>query len=115
MKLVFGLVAIGLGEKHVLAWRWTDYFSYLTKKEPNEPSFRSVDYVPRASPLPVAIISARGDEYIPFNINQQLIASAKEPKKLSVIEANNHRFDDKQPEFFQALREALDWIRQVRP
>lgn len=33
-KTFCGLVAIGLGETNVLAWRWTDYFSYLTKRDP---------------------------------------------------------------------------------
>lgn len=41
-KNVFqGLVAIGMGEHNLLAWRWSDTWAAVAKKMPNEPTFPS--------------------------------------------------------------------------
>jgi hypothetical protein len=52
-KQIFnGLIAIGLSESNVLGWRLKDDITYLTKKEPNEPKFKSVDFWRRSRRCP---------------------------------------------------------------
>jgi len=107
-----GLVAVGLGDFNVLGWRFRDNFTYLTKKEPHEPSFSAAAYVSRVCPLPLAVVQSTHDEYVPKDESDHLFSLAKEPKRLFLVEAENHRFDGNQEEFFRLLKEALIWIRQ---
>ncbi len=109
-----GLVAVGLDRRSVLGWHWTDWVTYITKKDPDEPMFNSADYLPKVSPLPLVMIHARGDEYTTGAEAQQLFNSAQEPKKFTLIEARNHHFEGNQEGFFQALREGLQWIGKPR-
>lgn len=109
-----GLVTVGLDARSVLGWHWADWVTYVTKKDPNEPMFDSVDYLPKVSPLPLVMIHARGDEYTTGAEAQQLFNSAQEPKKFTLIEARNHHFEGNQEGFFQALREGLQWIGKPR-
>src|SRR6266508_2788427 len=60
-RILSGLIVLGLGESNVLAWRWSDYLSYITKKDPGEPSFQSADYLPRIAPLRFYMIQSTGD------------------------------------------------------
>ncbi len=43
------------------------------------------------------------------------MARAKEPKKLWVVTASNHRFSGNLAEFDRRLLEALEWIGQQQP
>jgi hypothetical protein len=45
---------------------------------------------------------------------ERIMGQAREPKKLWVIEASNHRFSDNQPELRRRLREAIAWIESQR-
>lgn len=114
-KLFKGLVAIGLGETSVLGWRWTDYLTYITGKEPEEPHFASVAYLPKVSPLPLLMLQATGDQYISVEAARRLFAVAKEPKRFVLIAAHNHRFDGNREGFFLALRAGLQWIQTTSP
>ncbi len=110
----FGLVTIGLGDSNVLGWRWRDALTYLTKKDPNEPTFSSLAYIAKVSPLRLAMLQSSRDEYVPPEEARKLFEAAKEPKRFVTIEADNHRFEGRQEEFYQRLREALAWITQPR-
>jgi hypothetical protein len=41
-----------------------------------------------------------------------VISAAREPKKLWIVNAGDHRFSDNLAEFDRRLLEALDWISQ---
>lgn len=107
---VAGVVALGLPDKNELGWRWRDSIIYITKQTPNEPTFSAREVVARVSPVPLAALHSTHDEFVALPAIQGILAQAREPKRLWVIEASNHRFSDNQPEFQRRLREAIAWI-----
>ena len=110
-----GVAVISLSEEPVLGWRMIDNLTWITKKRPNEPFFKSVEYLPKISPLGLVMIHSTQDEYTPQQLARKMFAAAKEPKRLSLVPAQNHRFDGGQDQFFRALREGLEWMdRQKR-
>jgi len=113
--LFAGLVAIGTAERNLLAWHWTDIAAEITKRLPNEPTFKSADFVGKVTPLPLAMIASAHDEYVSPDETRALFAAAGEPKRLAMIDASNHKYDGKTDEFFAALRESLNWIQQQHP
>jgi pimeloyl-ACP methyl ester carboxylesterase len=113
-KNVFaGLVVFGLSDSNVLGWRLVDNLTYITKKEPNEPKFSALPYMSKISPLPFVMIQSSGDEYTSLAEAKRLFDAAREPKRFSLVEAKNHRFDGNQEEFFRVLREGLEWISRT--
>lgn len=104
-----GLITMGLGDRNVLGWRFVDNITYVTKKPPNEPSFSAMAYMSKVSPLPLAMVHSTQDEYVEKDEAQRLFNAAAEPRRFTLIEAQNHRFDGARPEFFQRLKEALEW------
>jgi dienelactone hydrolase len=110
-----GVVAIGLGEQTVLGWRLADALTWITRRVPNEPTFRSVSYLAKVAPLRLAVLHSSGDEYTRPERVKEMFAAAAEPKRLDLIEARNHRFDGGRDRFFSALRTSLDWTAGVRP
>lgn len=107
-----GMVAIGTPEHNILAWRWTDLGAEVTKKLPNEPTFKSADLIAKVSPLPLFMVASTDDEYISTDATRALFAAAAEPKRLAIIKASNHRYGGNTEEFFSTLRGALSWIQQ---
>jgi dienelactone hydrolase len=109
-KTFNGVVTLGLPADGVLAWHWTDSITNLTGRLPNEPKFHSADYIGRVSPLPLWMIESTHDEYVSVDTSRALFNAAQQPKRFSLIDARNHRFDGKQDELFKTLREGLAWI-----
>ncbi len=107
-----GMVSVGTTPYNILAWRWRDIGAEITKSLPNEPTFKSADYISRVAPLPLVVIASTGDEYAPLEVTRQLYGAAGEPKKLVVLDATDHKFGGKTEEFFAALRDGLNWIQQ---
>ena len=105
-----GIIAIGLTESAVLGWRWADAVTYVTKKQADEPSFASATYLPKIASLPFLQIHSSGDEYTSVAAAKKLFSAAQEPKRFSLVQAQDHRFSGGRPEFFRALREGLDWM-----
>jgi dienelactone hydrolase len=112
-KNVFsGLISFGMTETNSLAWRWSDLFSSLVKRDPHEPQFQSIEHLPQVSPSPLLMIQSTGDQYVSVEAAKRLFAAAKEPKRFVLIEARDHRFEGNQQELYRALREGLEWITQ---
>jgi uncharacterized protein len=109
-NLFTGLVTLGLPEQNILGWRLADYLTWITKKTPNEPVFRSIDYIRRVTPLRLWMLQSTRDEYIPLNKGRDMFAAASEPKRFSAIDASNHRFEGNQKELFRLLEEGLRWL-----
>ncbi len=105
-----GLVALGLPDSTVLGWRRVDDLTYLTRKPPKEPTFRTEPYMLKLAPLPLVMIHSSRDEYVTEATARQLFAAAREPKRFELVKADNHRYDGNREEFFRVLREALVWI-----
>jgi hypothetical protein len=107
---VAGVVALGLPDRNELAWRWRDSIIYVTKKTPDEPTFSTLEVVGGVSPVPLAALHSTHDEFVPLPQIRYILARAREPKQLWVIEAKDHRFSDNQLEFQRRLKEAIAWI-----
>ncbi len=110
-----GVIAVGLTERSILALRWKDLFSQAVKRDPNEPSLDTANYVGKVSPLPLYVIASTHDEYVSPEASRRLFAQARQPKQLVMIDAGNHRYDGAHDRLFQALQEGLQWIEQKAP
>jgi fermentation-respiration switch protein FrsA (DUF1100 family) len=111
---VAGVVVLGLPDQNELGWRWRDSIIYVTKKTPNEPLFSAREVAARVSPVPLAAIHSTHDEFVALPEIRGILAQAREPKQLWVIEAADHRFSDNQPELQRRLKEAIAWIESQR-
>jgi fermentation-respiration switch protein FrsA (DUF1100 family) len=111
---IAGVVALGLPDKNELGWRFRDSMIYLTKRTPNEPTFSALETVGRVAPVPLAAIHSTHDEFVALPEIERIMARAREPRKLWVIEAKDHRFSDNQPELQRRLREAIAWIQSAK-
>lgn len=114
-QAIAGVLGLGLPDVNELGWRWRDAMIYVTHGVPNEPTFSATAVADKVAPLPLAAIHSTTDEFVPLSEVQKLMATAKEPKKLWVVTASNHRFSDNLAEFDRRLIEALEWIRQQAP
>jgi type IV secretory pathway VirJ component len=107
---IAGVIGLGLPDVNELGWHWKDALIYLTHATPNEPTFSAAALAPRAAPAPLALIQSTHDEFVPIPEAQRLFAAAREPKKLWIVNAADHRFSDNLGELDQRLTEALAWI-----
>ncbi len=110
---LLGVVAIGLPERNELAWRMSDAIIYITKKVPNEPTFRSEDYIASVSPLPLVMIQSTHDDFVPEDVAKKLFAAAKDPKRQVFVQARNHHYEGGEAEFYQALDRAVNWFQEL--
>lgn len=111
---ISGVVTIGLPQVSEIAWRWSDFTAWITKKDADEPSVRATDYLPRLAPLPLVLIQSTRDEYVPERDYRAMDLAAGTPHTMVLIDAANHRFTDKLPELRTAYAEALAWIAARR-
>jgi dienelactone hydrolase len=109
-----GVITMGVPPTAELAWKWTDFTTWITKSDAREPSFAAKDYVAAVSPLPIVMLQSRKDEYVPEADYRALEAQAKAPKKLVLIDASNHRFTDRRKELRAEYLAALVWIEQQK-
>jgi hypothetical protein len=56
------------------------------------------------------MVQSTRDEYVPASDYRRFLALARDPKRLVLIEASNHRFTDRLPELQQQLQAGLAWI-----
>ncbi|MCC7416894.1 MAG: alpha/beta hydrolase [Acidobacteria bacterium] len=110
-----GVIGLGLPDLNELGWRWQDMVTYLTHRLPDEPTFSVAAIIARVAPLPLAIIQATHDEFVPREEVERLFAAAGEPRRLWIVEASNHRFSDNLPVFDLRLIEAIAWTTAHAP
>jgi alpha/beta superfamily hydrolase len=92
-----------------------DSIIYLTHGVPDEPTFSTAAIVDRVAPVPLVVIHASHDEYVPLPDVTRIVEHAKEPKQLRVVEASSHRFVDALPTFDAQMTDAVTWARQHAP
>ena len=107
---VGGVVGLGMSDENELGWRFRDSIIYLTHGAPKEPTFSVLEIVDRLAPLPLAQLHSTHDEYVPVQEARRVFEKAGGPKRLWVIEAQDHRFSGRVEEFSQRLLEAMDWV-----
>ena len=66
------------------------------------------------APVPLAALHSTHDEFVALPEIQRILAQAREPKRLWVIEAGDHRFSDNQPELQRRPMEAIAWIESQK-
>jgi type IV secretory pathway VirJ component len=107
---VSGVITMGLPQISEIAWRWTDFTAWITKKDADEPSVRAVDFLPDIAPVPLVMIQSMKDEYVSESDYRAMEQAARSPRRQMLIPAGNHRFTDRIAELRRAYAEALDWI-----
>ena len=111
---IAGILGLGLPDQNELGWKWQDFTIWITKKTPDEPSFMVEDIIQQISPVPLAEIHSTHDEFLSLEKAKLLFALAKEPKRMWVVEAANHRFSDNHVGLNNSILEALSWIKSVK-
>jgi len=106
-----GVLTMGLPPTAELGWRWADFTSWITKKDPDEPMFAPKDFLPQVSPLPLCLIHSTKDEYVTEADYRLFERVAQEPKKFVLINASNHRFTDQKDELKRQVMSCMEWIR----
>lgn len=106
-----GVLTMGLPPTAELGWRWTDFTSWISKKDPDEPMFAPKDFLPHVSPLPLCMIHSTKDEYVTEADYRLFERVAQEPKKFVLINASNHRFTDQKDELKRQVMSCMGWIR----
>lgn len=114
-KRVAGVIGLGLPDVNELGWRFRDSIIYITKKIPDEPTFSVGNLIAKVSPVPLAAIHSTHDEFVPLNRIQEMMEQARNPKRLWVIDAPDHRFSGHEDELTRRLLEAIEWIAASRP
>lgn len=106
-----GVVTFGLPDANELGWRWKDSLIYLTHGVPNEPAFSVAAIIAQVTPTPIVAIHSTRDEFVPRAEIERVMANAREPKQLWIVDAADHRFSNNLRECDARLRDALDWVR----
>ena len=91
---VDGVLTMGLPPTAELAWHWSDVATWITRKDPNEPSFAPADVIVAIAPKPLWMVQSTRDEYVSEADYRRFDAIARAPKRLVLIDAANHRFTD---------------------
>lgn len=108
---IAGVIGLGLPDLNELGWRWKDALIYLTHRPPNEPAFSAAAIVDRVAPIPLAAIHSTHDEFVPLAEVQRVMNAAREPKRLWIVNASNHRFSDNLGDFNRQLLDAIAWVK----
>ena len=107
---VGGVVGLGMSDQNELGWRFRDSIIYVTHGATREPTFSVLEIVDRLAPLPLAQLHSTHDEYVPVEEARRVFEKAGAPKRIWVIDAENHRFSGNIEEFSQRLIEAIQWV-----
>ena len=111
-RSIAGVLGLGLPNLNELGWRWRDALIYVTHGVPKEPTFSTAAIVDRVAPTPLGAIHSTQDEFVPLSEVQRVLDAAKEPKRLWIVKASDHRFTDNLAEFDRRLLEAIAWVTQ---
>lgn len=107
-----GVLAIGMTDRAVLGWRFIDNLTYFTRQPPSEPVFFALPHIGKLAPLPLVIVASAHDEYVTMETTRELFDAAVYPKRIFIVEANDHRFFGGREAFQKALEEGLAYIRE---
>ncbi len=107
-----GVIALGLPMKTALGWRWTDFTSWISKKEPNEPEVDTKDYLVKLK-VPVVLVHSTHDEYDQIDKVKAIFESAPDPKRFYAVDASNHRFSNKIQDVLSLVDTSIEWIASL--
>jgi hypothetical protein len=111
-KYCLGIIALGLPMKTALGWRWIDFTSWISKREPNEPEVNTKDFVVRLK-VPIVMVHSTHDEYDLIDKVRGVFDLAPEPKRFIAVDASNHRFSNKISQVLALLDTNIPWIESA--
>ncbi len=112
---VRGVMTMGLPPTAELGWKWSDFTSWITKKDSDEPMFMPKEFVPSISPVPLCMIQSKKDEYVSEADYRLFERIARDPSKFVLIDASNHRFTDKRIDLQREVLGCLSWMSEQQP
>jgi hypothetical protein len=71
------------------------------------------EYLPLLGALPVAVVQATRDSYLPAKAAARLFGPDTASRRFRAIEARNHSFGGARREMYDALRTSLEWIEAL--
>jgi uncharacterized protein len=110
-RQITGVVALGLPDRIELGWRWKDALIYVTHGVADEPAFSVAAIVAQMSPAPLVAIHSTHDEFVARSEVQRVLAAARDPKQLWMVDAADHRFSNNLAEFDRRVVDAIAWVR----
>lgn len=114
-SVIAGVIGLGLPDVNELSWHWRDALIYVTHGVPHEPTFSTAAIADRVAPLPLAALHSTHDEFVSVASIENVLRHAREPKRVWMIEASDHRFSGNVGEFDRRLFEAIAWVKQNQP
>src|SRR5215510_9574899 len=106
-----GIISIGLPKQNQLVSGVGANHANLNVESNSRFGFRTEDFIPLVTPLPLVMIQSTADTASPPKVGQALYGAAKDPKHFVLIKASNHRFSGARDEFYAALGDAVSWMR----
>ena len=104
-----GVIGLGLPVRTALAWRWTDFPSWITKAEPHEAEAATEDYLVGMR-VPLVVIHSLHDEYDPIDKVRAILARAPVPTHFIAVDAPNHRFSRRTGQVLALVDSSIVWI-----
>lgn len=112
---IAGVVGLGLPDLNELGWRWRDVLIYVTHRAPDEPTFSVAALADRVAPLPLAAIHSTHDEFVPLADVERIMDHARDPKRLRIVDAADHRFSNNLAALDRELLDAIAWVKANGP
>ena len=106
-----GIISIGLPKQNQLVSGIGGNHADL--KSEAFAGFRSQDLMASIAPVPLVMIQSTTDTASPMKVGRALFDAAAQPKQFVLIKANNHRFTGAREEFYAALSNAAQWMKET--
>ncbi len=104
-----GVIALGLPMRTALAWRWTDFTSWIGKGEPHEPEVATGDYLPHLT-VPIVAIHSIRDEYDRIEHVRAIVERAPGPRRFIPVDARTHRFSGRIKQVLALVDTSIVWL-----
>jgi Type IV secretory pathway, VirJ component len=108
-----GVISIGLPRQNQLVSGVGGNHADLTSAAYSSYGFRSQDLIASIAPVPLVMIQSTTDTASPIKVGRALFAAAAQPKQFVLIKASNHRFSGARDEFYAALSNAAQWMKET--
>ena len=108
-----GVISIGLPKQNQLVSGVGGNHADLKSDAYANYGFRSLDLMASIAPVPLVMIQSTTDTASPIKVGRALFDAAAQPKQFVLIKASNHRFSGARDEFYTALSNAAQWMKQT--
>ena len=108
-----GVISIGLPRQNQLVSGVSGNHADLNSEGYSSYGFRSQDLMAAIAPIPLVMIQSTTDTASPIKVGRALFEAAAQPKQFVLIKASNHRFSGARGEFYAALSNAAQWMKQT--